>query len=68
MLTFILATWSLVGIISGLILSKLDCTTVRVKDIVAFAILGYTIIPTVVWGELVDRVFKSNPTVIDFKK
>jgi len=32
MLTFILATWSLVGIISGLILSKLDCTTVRVKD------------------------------------
>jgi|688.fasta_scaffold36447_4 hypothetical protein len=68
MLTFILATWSLVGIISGLILSKLDCTTVRVKDIVAFAILGYTIIPTVIWGELVDRVFKSNPTVIDFKK
>ena len=68
MLTFILAAWSLVGIISGLILSKLDCTTVRVKDIVAFAILGYTIIPTVIWGELVDRVFKSNPTVIDFKK
>jgi hypothetical protein len=68
MLTFILATWSLVGIISGLILSKLDCTTVRVKDIVAFAILGYTIIPTVIWGELVDRVFKSNPTIIDFRK
>jgi len=68
MLTFILAAWSLVGIICGLILSKLDCTTVRVKDFVAFAILGYTIIPTVIWGELVDRVFKSNPTVIDFKK
>jgi hypothetical protein len=68
MLTFILATWSLVGIISGLILSKLDCTIVRVKDIVAFAILGYTIIPTVIWGELVDRVFKSNPTIIDFQK
>jgi len=45
MLTFILATWSLVGIISGLILSKLDCTTVRVKE-----------------------VFKSNPTIIDFRK
>jgi len=68
MLTFILATWSLVGIISGLILSKLDCTTVRVKDFVAFAILGYTIVPSVVWGELVDRVFKSNPTIIDFRK
>ena len=68
MLTFILATWSLVGIISGLILSKLDRTTVRVKDFVAFAILGYTIMPSVVWGELVDRVFKSNPTIIDFRK
>lgn len=68
MSTFILYTWSLVGIISGIILSKMDNSTVRVKDLVAFAILGYTIIPSVIWGELVDRFFKSNPTVIDFRK
>jgi hypothetical protein len=65
---YILYTWSLAGIVSGLILSKMDNSTVRVKDLVAFAILGYTIIPSVIWGELVDRFFKSNPTVIDFRK
>jgi hypothetical protein len=68
MLTFILATWSLTGVVSGLVLSKLDHTTVRMKDFVAFAILGYTIIPSVIWGELVDRLFKSNPIIIDFRK
>lgn len=68
MLTFILATWSLTGVVSGLVLSKLDHTTVRMKDFVAFAILGYTIIPSVIWGELVDRLFKSNPIIVDFRK
>ncbi len=65
---FILYTWALAGILSGVLLAKLDKIPVHMKDFVAFAILGYTLVLTVIWGEIVDRVIKKNPQIIDFRK
>lgn len=66
--TLLFVTWPIIGLISGLILSKIDKTTINLKELVAYIILGYTLIFTILWAELVDRVIKKNPTLIDFRK
>jgi hypothetical protein len=66
--TTLFITWPIIGLITGLILSKIDKTTINLKELVAYAILGYTLIFTVIWGEFVDRVIKKNPTLISFRK
>lgn len=66
--TILFITWPIVGLISGLILSKIDKTTINLKELVAYIILGYTLILTILWGELVDKLIKKNPTLIDFRK
>lgn len=66
--TTLFITWPIVGLITGLILSKIDKTTINLKELVAYIILGYTLIFTIIWGETVDRVIKKNPVLLDFRK
>jgi len=66
--TTLFITWPIVGLITGLILSKIDKTTINLKELVAYPILGYTLIFTIIWGETVDRVIKKNPVLLDFRK
>jgi hypothetical protein len=66
--TILFVTWPIIGLISGLILSKIDKTTINLKELVAYIILGYTLIFTIIWGETVDRVIKKNPVLLDFRK
>jgi hypothetical protein len=66
--TILFITWPIVGLITGLILSKIDKTTINLKELVAYIILGYTLIFTIIWGEAVDKVIKKNPVLLDFRK
>jgi len=66
--TILFITWPIVGLITGLILSKIDKTIINLKEFVAYTILGYTLIFTIIWGEIVDRIIKKNPVLLDFRK